>query len=128
MKLKLFAGLVLLVPVLAFVIQNKALVTITLFEWHFQISLALLVLSAVLLGVILGVLMGYSRKLRKARLEKRAQKQLKKQQQSPPVTPPPPVEEPVFEAPVPPATHSGYTDAEYVDMQETERSDDARQR
>ena len=74
MKYKLIFGLVLLVPVLSFVLQNDQTVTIVLFKWQFSSPLPLLVLAAVLVGVVLGVLAGISRKLRKSRLEKRAEK------------------------------------------------------
>ncbi len=94
MKYKLVFGLILLVPVLAFVVQNDQAVDIVLFKWQFSTPLPLLVLSAVLVGVVLGLLAAVSRKFRKSRLEKRAEKEQKKSAPAVVEKPQPDAEEP----------------------------------
>jgi uncharacterized integral membrane protein len=83
MKYKLIIGLIFLVPVLSFVLQNDQNIELVLFKWHFSAPLALVIFSAALIGIILGILAGPSRKLRKARLEKRAQKEQHKADRKP---------------------------------------------
>lgn len=73
MKYKLIAGLILLVPVLMFVQQNIEVVTIRFFRWEQNLSLALLLLSALLIGVVLGLLLSYFRKLKKNKKLKKAE-------------------------------------------------------
>ena len=79
MKYKLIAGLVLLVPVLMFVQQNIAEITVRFFRWEQNISLALLLLSTLLVGVVLGVLLSYFRKVKKNKKLKKAEKEKQKQ-------------------------------------------------
>ena len=59
---KLLFGLLLLVPVLAFVMQNSTPVTVRFFQWQYPVSLALLLFSVLLGGVLLGLLLVYSRR------------------------------------------------------------------
>lgn len=86
MKYKLIAGLILLVPVLMFVQQNIAEITVRFFRWEQNISLALLLLSTLLVGVVLGVLLSYFRKIKKNKKLKKAEKD--KHQQKPVVKEP----------------------------------------
>jgi uncharacterized integral membrane protein len=80
MKSKLILGLIFIVPVFAFVVQNDQRVDVVLFRGHFVVPLALMALSAVLVGIVIGILVGPSRKLYRARLAKRSLKEQKKQQ------------------------------------------------
>ncbi len=89
MKYKLFAGLVLLVPVLVFVQQNIDPVNVRFISWERPVSLSLLLLATLLAGVVLGVLTSFFRKRKKDRKLKQAE--LKKQQEKPS----PPAQEPV---------------------------------
>lgn len=61
-RIKLLFGLLLLVPVMAFVMQNSSPVTVRFFQWQYPVSLALLLLSVLLGGVVLGLLLIYSRR------------------------------------------------------------------
>ncbi|MCW8860391.1 MAG: lipopolysaccharide assembly protein LapA domain-containing protein [Deltaproteobacteria bacterium] len=78
MKYKLIAGLILLVPVLMFVQQNIAEITVRFFQWEQSISLALLLLSTLLVGVILGVLLSYFRRVKKNKKLKKAEQEKQK--------------------------------------------------
>lgn len=82
MKWKLLLGLVILVPVLTFAIQNSHLVDVTFVEWHYQVSLAILVFGAMLVGIIIGLLLVFSRNVKKKRKQKRLDVEAKKQEES----------------------------------------------
>ncbi len=71
MKGKLIAGLVLLVPVLIFAVQNSAPISVTFLQWEFAVPLALLVYASLVIGIVLGVLFSYVGRVRKNRKEKR---------------------------------------------------------
>ena len=75
MKLKLFTGLILLIPVLIFVVQNSAPVVIRFVKWEYGVSLALLTLSSVMIGVVLGILFGYFRRARNNKKQKKAEQE-----------------------------------------------------
>ncbi|WP_029914167.1 LapA family protein [Pelobacter seleniigenes] len=75
MKGKLIAGLVLLVPVLIFAVQNSAPITVTFLQWEFAVPLALLVYASLVIGIVLGVLFSYVGRVRKNRKEKRKQQE-----------------------------------------------------
>ena len=91
MKTKFLAGLLLLVPVLIYVVQNGTLIPIQFLQWEYSVSQALLVLSTLLIGVILGLLLSYAwrnkeknlqkKNEKKARKLKKAEEKLKKQQE-----------------------------------------------
>ena len=78
MKKKLLAGLVFLIPVLIYVVQNGSLVSIRFLKWEYPVSQALLVLSALLIGVILGLLLSYARRNKEKNIQKKAEKTAKK--------------------------------------------------
>ena len=78
MKWKLLFGLVILVPVLTFAIQNNHPVEVIFAEWQYQISLAILVYGALLLGIILGLLLVFTSRLKKKRKQKRLDAKAKK--------------------------------------------------
>ncbi len=78
MKWKLLLGLVILVPVLTFAIQNNHPVDVTFAEWHYQVSLAILVYGALLLGIVLGMLLIFTSRLKKKRKQKRLDAEAKK--------------------------------------------------
>ncbi len=75
MKGKLIAGLVLLVPVLIFAVQNSAPISVTFLQWEFAVPLALLVYASLVIGIVLGVLFSYVGRVRKNRKEKRKLKE-----------------------------------------------------
>ena len=76
MKGKFIAGLVLLVPVLIFAVQNSAPITVTFLQWEFAVPLALLVYASLVIGIVLGVLFSYVGRVRKSRKEKRKQQEV----------------------------------------------------
>ncbi|MCF6265110.1 MAG: lipopolysaccharide assembly protein LapA domain-containing protein [Desulfuromusa sp.] len=78
MKTKLLVGLIFLIPVLIYVVQNGTLVPIHFLKWEYAVSQALLVLSALLIGVILGLLLSYARRNKEKNLQKKAEKTAKK--------------------------------------------------
>ncbi len=81
MKVKLMAGLIFLIPVLIFVVQNSDPVTIRFLKWEYAVSQALLVFSALLIGVILGVLLNYFRRIKNNKKQKKADREIKQQTQ-----------------------------------------------
>ncbi len=78
MKTKLLAGVIFLIPVLIYVVQNGSLVPIRFLKWEYAVSQALLVLSALLVGVILGLLLSYARRNREKNIQKKTEKTAKK--------------------------------------------------
>ena len=80
MKIKLFTGLIFLIPVLIFVVQNSTPVVIRFVKWEYSVSLALLTLSSVLIGVILGILFGYFRRARNNKKQKKAEQEAAQRQ------------------------------------------------
>lgn len=79
MKGKLFTGLILLIPVLIFVVQNGHSVTVRFLKWEYPVSLALLLLAILLIGVLLGVLLTYFRRMRNNRKQKKAEQEKQRQ-------------------------------------------------
>ncbi len=80
MKWKLLLGLVILVPVLTFAIQNNHLVDVHFVEWNYQISLAILIYGALLVGIVLGLLLVFSSRVKKKRKQKRLDAAVKKKE------------------------------------------------
>ncbi|MCK5826157.1 MAG: DUF1049 domain-containing protein [Desulfuromusa sp.] len=78
MKTKFLAGLLLLVPVLIYVMQNGTLIPIHFLQWEYSVSQALLVLSTLLIGVILGLLLSYAWRNKEKNLQKKNEKKAKK--------------------------------------------------
>jgi len=73
MKWKFIFGLILLIPVLIFAVQNSHTVEISFVEWKYDIPVALLAYISLALGIILGILYSYVGRVRKTRNEKRRQ-------------------------------------------------------
>ncbi len=80
MKWKLLLGLVILVPVLTFAIQNNHPVDVRFAEWEYQVSLAILVYGALVIGIILGLLLVFSSRVKKKRKQKRLDAEAKKKE------------------------------------------------
>lgn len=77
MKGKFIAGLILLVPVLIFAVQNSNPIEVRFIQWEFAVPLALLVYASLVIGIVLGILFSYVGKVRKNRKEKRRQQEEK---------------------------------------------------
>ncbi len=73
MKWKFIIGLILLIPVLIFAVQNSHTVGIRFVQWEYEVPVALLAYVSLALGMILGILYSYVGRVRKNRNEKRRQ-------------------------------------------------------
>lgn len=75
MKYKFLAGVILLIPVLFFVQQNIAEVSIRFYKWQQPVSLSLLLLGTLVGGFILGLIYGFLRRRKKDKKQKALQQE-----------------------------------------------------
>ena len=66
MILFLIGGLLLGGAVVAFALQNTSMVTVALFSWRFESSLALIIILAIAAGALISLLWSLSRGLKKS--------------------------------------------------------------
>lgn len=66
MILFLIGGLLIGGIVVAFAFQNIAVVTVTLFSWHFESPLSLIIIIAIVIGALISLLWSFPRDIKKS--------------------------------------------------------------
>lgn len=76
MPFSLIAALIIVFLAVAFSLQNDQTVSITFFQWEFQGSLVLILLSTLFLGMLIHLLASMPARIRKARQATQLQKRI----------------------------------------------------
>lgn len=76
MPFSLIAALIIVFLAVAFSLQNDQTVSITFFQWDFQGSLVLILLSTLFLGMLIHLLASMPARIRKARHATQLQKRI----------------------------------------------------
>ncbi len=83
MPLSLIAALIIVFFAVAFSLQNDQTVSITFFQWDFQGSLVLILLTTLFLGMLIHLLASMPARIRKSRQAAQLQKMIAELEQSP---------------------------------------------
>jgi uncharacterized integral membrane protein len=83
MPFSLIAALIIVFFAVAFSLQNDQLVAITFFQWDFQSSLVLVLLTTLFLGMLIHLLASMPARIRKSRQTSQLQKRIAELEQSP---------------------------------------------
>jgi len=84
MPLSLIAALIIVFFAVAFSLQNDQTVSITFFQWDFQGSLVLILLTTLFLGMLIHLLASMPARIRKSRQAAQLQKRISELEQSGP--------------------------------------------
>jgi uncharacterized integral membrane protein len=76
MPLSLISALIIVFLAVAFSLQNDQTVSITFFQWDFQGSLVLILLTTLCLGVLIHLLASMPKRVRKSRQNAQLQKRI----------------------------------------------------
>jgi len=76
MPFSLIAALIIVFFAVAFSLQNDQTVSITFFQWHFQGSLVLVLLTTLFLGMLIHLLASMPARIRKSRQVSQLQKRI----------------------------------------------------
>lgn len=76
MPFSLIAALIIVFLAVAFSLQNDQTVSITFFQWDFQGSLVLILLSTLFLGMLIHLLASMPARIRKSRQASQLQKRI----------------------------------------------------